>query len=122
MSPLERKRQMQRGKPLKAKPRSKGARGELAVIDILKAHGYHGARRNWMSGGMGGSDIVNGIPGFGIEVKVQERMNIWACLAQCENAAAATETPTLVFRRNGVRFWAAIPFEDLLGLVAEAQA
>lgn len=121
-TPLARTKQLQRGKPIKAKPRSKGSRSELEVIEILKAHGYHTARRNWMSGGMGGADIMDGIPGFSIEVKNQQRLNIWACMAQCEAAASPTETPLLVYRRNGTPFWASMPFEDVLGLIEEAQS
>lgn len=106
--------------PLGRKPRAKGNRGELEVVNILKAHGYP-AYRNFASGGYGGSDVV-GLPGFAVEVKMVEKLNIWGALAQCEQAASATETPLVVFRRSRCSFYACLPFEDLLGLVEEARA
>jgi Holliday junction resolvase len=106
--------------PLGRKPRARGNRGELEVVNILKAHGYP-AYRNFASGGYGGSDVI-GLPGFAVEVKMVEALNIWKALAQSEEAASATETPTVVFRRNRSRWYVALPFEDFLGLVEEAQS
>ncbi len=106
--------------PLGRKPRARGNRGELEVVNILKAHGYP-AYRNFASGGYGGSDVI-GLPGFAIEVKFQDRLNIWAALEQSREAAAPTETPTVVFRRSRSHWFACLPFEDLLGLIEEAQA
>lgn len=106
--------------PLGRKPKARGNRGELEVVNILKAHGYP-AYRNFASGGYGGSDVI-GLPGFAVEVKMVEKLNVWAALAQCEAAASPTETPLLTFRRNRSRWYACVPLEDLLGLVKEAQA
>jgi hypothetical protein len=106
--------------PLGRKPRARGNRAELEVVNILKGHGYP-AYRNFASGGYGGSDVI-GLPGFAVEVKMVERLNVWAALSQCEEAAAPTETPLLVFRRARSPFFACLPFEDLLGLIEEAQA
>ena len=117
---LARTKQLQRGKPLKARPRSKGARGELAVIELLKEHGW-AARRNWMSGGKGGADIIGGPPGTSIEVKHQERLNVWACLDQCHKAARPTDLPILAFRRNHSDWYAAVPLADLLALLKAAE-
>lgn len=107
-------------KPLRAKPRSKGNRGELAVIEILKAHGWP-ARRNWMSGGMGGADIIGGPPGTSFEVKWQEAISIWACLDQCREAAKPTDIPVLAFKRNRSDWYAAVPLTDLLALLKAAE-
>ncbi len=103
------------------RPKSKGNAAEREVIEILKAHGYP-ARRNFASGGYGGNDILGGPPGFGIEVKRQERLNIWAAIEQCRAACAPSDTPTVVFRRSRSEWMACLPFEDLLGLIAEARA
>ncbi len=105
--------------PLGRKPKSKGNRGEREIVDILKAHGYP-AYRNFASGGYGGSDIV-GLPGMAVEVKMVEKLNIWKALEQGEQAASATDTPTVFFRRNRSRWYAALPLEDLLGLIEEAR-
>ena len=106
--------------PLGRKPRARGNRAELEIVNILKAHGYP-AYRNFASGGYGGSDII-GLPGFAVEVKFVEKLNVWTALAQCEAAASPTETPLLAFRRNRSRWYSAIPLADLLGLIKEAQA
>ena len=106
--------------PLGRKPKARGNRAELEIVNLLKAHGYP-AYRNFASGGYGGSDVV-GLPGFAVEVKMVEALNIWKALAQSEEAAAATETPAVFFRRNRSRWYAAIPLEDLLGLIEEAQS
>ena len=101
------------------KSRSKGARGELAVVKILQECGWP-ARRNFASGGQGGADIVGGPPGTSIEVKWQEAIKIWACIAQCEAAAAPGDLPILAFRRNGSQWYAAVPLEALLTLLGGA--
>jgi hypothetical protein len=110
---------LQRKTPLGRKPRARGNRFELEIVNLLKAHGYR-AYRTLASGGYGGSD-VQGLPGFGIECKMVEKLNVWAALAQAETAASPTETPLLVFRRARSRTYACLPFEDLLGLIKEAR-
>lgn len=107
-----------RRQALRAKPRSKGSRAEREVIEILKAHGWTGAYRNFMSGGYGGADILNGPAGVSIEVKHQERCSIWSWIEQCEQAAKPTDIPAVVFRRNRSRWYACVPLEELLPLLA----
>lgn len=109
---------LQRKTRLSPKPRSKGARGELAVITMLRERGWMSARRNWMSGGMGGADIVEGIPGVSIEVKWQETTQIWAWWAQCKAAAKPTDMPLLAFKRNQSEWLACVPLDELLELIA----
>jgi Holliday junction resolvase len=110
---------IERKTPLGRKPKARGNRAELEVVNLLKAHGYP-AYRNFASGGYGGSDVI-GLPGFAVEVKMVEKLNVWAALAQCEAAASPTETPLLAFRRNRSRWYSAVPLEDLLGLIRESQ-
>ena len=107
----------ERRTPLKAKPRSKGNRAELAVLNILKAFGWTGARRNWMSGGQGGGDIIGGPADVHIEVKHHERCSIWEWIAQAESEARPTDVPCVVFRRNRSGWYACVPFEEYLTLV-----
>ncbi len=106
--------------PLGRKPKSRGNRAEREIVDILKAKGYP-AYRNFASGGYGGSDII-GLPGFAVEVKMVEKLNLWKALEQSESAASPTETPCVFFRRNRSRWYAALPLEDLLGLIEEARS
>jgi hypothetical protein len=104
---------------LKAKPRSKGNRAEREVIDILRAHGYQ-ARRNFQSGGQGGGDILGGPDGFHLEVKHRETTKIWDWITQAEDERRATQTPLVIFRRNGAQWMCCLPFEDILGLIEAA--
>lgn len=111
---------LERKTPLGRKPRARGNRAELEIVNILKAAGYP-AYRNFASGGYGGSDVI-GLPGYAVEVKMVEKLNVWAALAQCEAAAAATDTPLLCFRRNRSRWYAALPLDDLIPLIQIAQS
>lgn len=103
--------------PLRAQPRSKGNRAEREIIDLLHAYGWKYARRNILSGGLGGADIVEGIPAVSIEVKHCERCDIWSWLAQCQAAAKPTDMPLLVMRRNRMRWWGCAPLDDMLELL-----
>lgn len=107
------------GQPLRAKPRSKGNRGEKEAIEIFHAHGYPNARRNFQSGGQGGGDVVEGPPDFHWEVKYRERCSIWEWIEQADAERRATETPVVIFRRNRSPWNACLPFEDFLGLLDE---
>jgi hypothetical protein len=108
---------LSRRKPLRAQPRSKGNRGEREIIDMLHAHGWTGARRNFQSGGQGGGDVIGGPPGTSIEIKYYEAVRIWDWLAQCEAAASPTEIPLLFFRRNRSGWHVALPADELLALL-----
>src|SRR5215475_2327677 len=74
-------------KRLRAKPRSKGNRGERDVVSILHARGWTKARRNFQSGGQGGGDIINGPSDVHVEVKHRERAAIWEWIEQAEEEA-----------------------------------
>lgn len=107
-----------RTKPLRAKPRAKGNRGEREIIDILHAHGWTGAYRNFGSGSQGGGDIARGPAGCNVEVKHQERCSIWSWIAQSEADARPTDIPLVIFRRNRSGWYAVLPLEELLPLLA----
>lgn len=104
-------------KLLKAKPRAKGNRAEREVIDILRSRGYRNARRNWQSGGQGGADIIEAIPGYSLEVKHRETVAVWPWIAQAAEAAAPTETPVVVHRTNHRDWHAILPHQDLQSLL-----
>lgn len=71
--------------------------------------------------GASGEDILlspaaRAVVPFSIEVKNQQRMNIWAAL---EQAASGDHPPMVVFSRNRSEVYAALRFEDLLGLLED---
>lgn len=109
---------LERRTPLRAQPRSKGNQAEREIIDILKAHGWAGARRNFQSGGQGGGDIIGGPAGCNVEVKHRERCSIWEWIAQSEADAQPTDIPLVFFRRNRCGWYALLPLEELLPLLA----
>lgn len=97
--------------------RHKGQRGEREVADILRKYG-HDARRGFQSrGGKEEPDVVSSLPNHRLEVKRQEKLNIWQSLLQCEDDLPADDDatiPAVVFRRNRSRWYIALPFEDYL--------
>ena len=109
---------LQRRTPLRAQPRSKGNRAERSLIDLFRAHGWTGARRNFQSGGQGGGDILGGPAGCNHEAKHQERCSIWAWIAQSEADARPTDIPIVWFKRNRSNWYACLPAEELLALLA----
>jgi hypothetical protein len=110
---LPRRTPMSRGRGA----RTKGGSAEREIVEILRAHGWDHARRNFRSGADGGGDVL-GIPGVSIEVKRRERCSIWEWLEQCFHDARPTDLPLLVFRRNRSQWYACLPLEELLPLLA----
>jgi hypothetical protein len=110
---MKRGKQMVRGKALKAKPRGKGNRGELAIRDSLRERGYITCKRNWQSGGQGGGDLIEHIPDLHIEVKWHETMCMPEWIKQAAADARPTDTPAVVFRDNKhSTWWAVVPARD----------
>ena len=98
--------------PLRSRPKGKGNQGEREIVDMCREYGWPHARRNFASGGQGGADIINGPPGVSLEVKRCETAKIWSWIAQAEEAAMATDIPTVVFRRNRGDWWACAPSDE----------
>jgi hypothetical protein len=99
--------------------RSKGARGENEVVELLRTH-WPRATRNWMSGAGGNGDIVHGPAHVVWEVKRTDRLRLRESWKQAEGAAAAAgigELPVLATRWNGGRWLAVIELEELLALL-----
>jgi hypothetical protein len=56
---------------------------------------------------------------FNIEVKAQEKLNVWSALKQAEeNSVDTPRIPLLVFKRNRSKLYACLEFEELLRLIA----
>jgi hypothetical protein len=113
---------LERRKPLRAQPRSKGNRAEREVIDMLKARGWTGAYRNFQSGGQGGGDVIGGPPDVHIEVKHRERCSIWEWIQQAEDESRPTDLPVVIFRRNRCDWYACLPADELLALLQLREA
>lgn len=102
--------------------RRKGKRGEYIVRDLFKKWGFN-SRRGVASAEE--PDNVHDIPGYHVEVKNQEALNIWAALAQAERDAVlqrptgpwVANKPIVFFKRNQSRVYAALDAEHLLRLL-----
>lgn len=86
-------------------------------MDILKAHGWTSARRNWAELPQRGRDILGGPAGTWISVKRTERLELRKAYAEC-SAGAEMNTPIVVHRCNNQPWLATIEFEELLALMA----
>lgn len=80
--------------------RNKGKRGELEVAHLLQEHGYDARRGQQFSGANGDADVV-GLPGYHIEVKRVEKLNIDNAMKQSIRDAREGEIPIVVHRKNG---------------------
>lgn len=104
---------------MSARERAKGARGELEVVHLLRTHGWTDAKRT--SDGRAQverGDIADGPLDVHLEVRRRETVNIWACLAKAEAEARTGDTPVVAFRRSRSDWYAALPLEALLDLLA----
>jgi hypothetical protein len=102
-----------------AMARSKGARGEREIIDLLQPvvdAAYQAAgkvppqlkRTSSMQADGGGCD-VHGVDWLALEVKRCEALQVEAWWKQCVRQAKVTQLPVLVYRQNGRQWRARLP-------------
>lgn len=92
--------------------RDKGKRGEREWAAALGALGFP-ARRGQQFSGIGGADVVGGIPGTHAEVKRTERLRIHEAVAQAVADAEGGEIPYVASRRNRDDWLVTIRAQDL---------
>ena len=98
--------------------RQKGKRGELEWRDILRATGWHEARRGQQYAGGGESpDVVGGPDGTHAEVKVRERHDPWASMEQAQKDAAPGAMPYVAMKKNHHPWLVVMRAEDFLELM-----
>ena len=103
---------------MSASQRRKGADGEREVVELLHAHGWPQARRNFGSGSAGGGDVVEGPEGVVLEVKRHRgRLDLPKAVRQAEQAAGDHDLAIVAHRRDGEPWRATLPLEDLLELL-----
>lgn len=96
--------------------RDKGKRGEREFAMLLRDHGYEGRRGVQYHGGPDSPDVT-GLPGFHIEVKRVERLNLYDAMEQSEQDADAHETPIVAHRKNGKKWLVVMRADDFFGLL-----
>ncbi len=98
---------------MSARSRRKGARGELEVLELLRADGWARAHRNFGSGSAG----ADGPAGLVLEVKRHaDRLNLPA-IRQAEAACGPGDLPVVAHRRDGEPWRATLPLDELLDLL-----
>ena len=96
--------------------RDKGKRGEREFATVLRDHGYKGRRGVQYHGGPDSPD-VEGLPGFHIEVKRVERLNLYDALDQSKQDAGDDEIPIVAHRKNGKRWVVVMEAEDFFAIL-----
>lgn len=96
--------------------RAKGSRGELEIVHAYMASGFPEAHRTPNSGGLRWKGDVQGVEGLTIEVKRNEKLNIWTALDQVTTDCALGQVPALHFRRSRSNWWVAVPLEHWIPL------
>ena len=95
--------------------KARGKRGELNLVHALRDAGFTEVRRTAQYCGKAGTSDVVGIEGLHVEVKNQERLNIWSALAQSQRDAEADgngDIPAVFFKRNRSGWYVALPLLD----------
>lgn len=93
--------------------RNKGARGERELAELLRGYGYEARRGQQFSGANGDADVV-GLPGYHIECKRVERLNIDEAMAQSIRDARKNEIPIVCHRKDRKGWLITIRFEDFM--------
>lgn len=108
--------------------KNKGKRGEREVARLIKNHGFNNARRTSQYCGKTGdaSDVV-GLPGYHIEVKFVEKLNLWKAVEQAtidanEHWVKHHEyvEPVVFYRKKGIDWRVSVDAEHFLDLVKAA--
>lgn len=93
--------------------RRRGANGEREFRDKLREYGIE-TNRTPNSGGLFLKGDLQGWPGYCVEVKRQERLNIHAALKQVEGDRTPEQRGIVAFRRNGEDWHIAMPFDQFM--------
>lgn len=91
--------------------RTKGKRGELEAVQLLKDHGFEARRGQQFKGGPDSPDIIHDAGGVHFEVKRTERLNVYDALEQAAADAGEGEHPVVLHRRNG-KPWVLVMYAD----------
>ena len=104
----------------KINSKAKGKAGELEVAHILKDHGYDARRTAQYCGNTGDASDVIGIPGFHLEVKRAERMELYKWYAQAVNDSEKSgDTPVVIHRQSRKPWLVSLSLEDFLKIIGE---
>lgn len=104
--------------------RDKGKRGEREAAALLSAAGFPAARAQQFKGGAGAFDLeCPGLHrlGLAVEVKNVARPSLSPWLEKAEADCGPVEEPLILWRKPRGRWYAVLPAETLLALLAGAK-
>lgn len=101
--------------------RAKGARGERAFRDVLRAAGYNARRGAQYSGHVEAPDVIcYDLPDIHFEVKCVENGNVYNFVEQAQRDSAGKKYPVVALKRNGREWLAILPMDDFLRMIAHS--
>ncbi len=87
------------------------------MAEILRRYGYEARRGSQSRGGKEEPDVVCSLPGYRLEVKWVEKLNIHAAFRQCDDdidPADDDTVPAVVHHKSRGPVLITLPFEDFL--------
>ena len=98
----------------------KGKRGERALANELKKHGFTARRGVQYQGGHGSDDVicdeVNDAD-YDIECKVVEQLNIHKAIEKMKEDCAPGQSPVVMHKKNRTGWLATVELSDFVALV-----
>lgn len=99
--------------------RQKGARGERELAEYLRSYGYEARRGQQYSGANGDADVV-GLPGFHIECKRVEHLDLYGAVEQsARDAKESAEIPIVCHRKDRREWLVTMKLNDFMGVINE---
>lgn len=84
----------------KINSKMKGKNGELEVVKLFKEYGFEDAHRSQQFSGANADADVEGIPFLHVEVKRNERLNIYDAIEQAIRDNRDGLIPAVIHRKN----------------------
>ena len=100
--------------------RVKGKNGELELAHILQSYGYD-ARRSQQYAGINNDADVIGLPGYHLEVKRVEKLNIDTAMEQSIRDARENEIPIVCHRKNRKQWLVTLRLKDFMEVVVNGK-
>jgi len=98
--------------------RAKGARGERAWRDALRAAGYDARRGQQFAGGTDSPDVIcEELHKFHFEVKCVEALNLENAMNQARRDAGDQKRPIVAHKKNGKGWLVSMPAEVFFQLL-----
>lgn len=106
--------------------RAKGKRSELALAKALREYGFDARRGVQYSGASGDADVI-GLPGFHIECKNVQKLNLEAAYEQSKHDAEAESelkgryiVPTVFHKKDRKPWMVTMSMEDFIKMYRSA--